>query len=524
MRRALLAIALALLLVACAGQPDLPAARSLGPRVAMLQRGNPLPAPGCTFTGATTNGSCVNVANGQTLGPDSNGFTWKFSNAGCDTNTPPNCNYLVGSPGFSFFDKGFQAIWQSPLGAFYATDFPTCGSIYRYYTGTPGINPLATAPGTPLGSGFLVAGDGSSQKDIPEMMSHTATAHTATVNPQPAPWNCYPVVVNGFTAGMTLAFAAGTAIGDNTNRLGELVIDAANITAQGDATTPLDLRGEIRVVDSSTNPTLKNIHVSHNSQSSGGTASCYLGGGKLGTITLSGLTLEDCGFSNGANFGQDHGLYQSINVGDASAAIDCIAADHITVRNIWQGGWLYKLRPGCQGSASTLTQFTGNCTFNSAHCELNGALDIPCGGNYTISHGVLERGPAGDNWYMVRVGEEIPGGVGPTCSTVNNTVPYANTTVVLDSIWFVWDGPCPGAASSGVAILVCAGTSTCTLPGVSGWSPSITVKNSKIVSDPSGCNFANSLGPGVTDGGGNTFFASRAAAGLAAFPAVPAIF
>jgi hypothetical protein len=297
---------------------------------------------------------------------------------------------------------------------------------------------------------------------------------------------------------------------------------ATGNTISGNADMTATVEGQVRARDNSTGFTVKNLNIKPSPDESNacgftGVASGILTGQNEGTVTISHVNINGCGFNGG---GQDHNLYVSAKVGGDNAGN--VQIDHVDSIDVVGGGWSFKLRPGGQTVANIVTQVRAYCDQSAASgCDQNGVMNMPCGGNYNVSHFVFERGPqVGDaaNWYMVRYGDEIqnaPGG----CS--NTGVPeFATNTVIFDTGWFIWDGNCTGAASSGIATLICAGKATCVVPGL---TPSITVKNSKIVSDPSGCNFNNSLGPGVTDGGGNTFFVSREAAGIGAFPDLPPI-
>jgi len=296
-------------------------------------------------------------------------------------------------------------------------------------------------------------------------------------------------------------FLAGVKFADVQTSKGILVLGGKNLTLHGDPKTLADFNGAIRVSDNALNPTLVNLRV-HDGCAVIGT-SCILTGNNTGTVTLKNVFVSGGGDS--AHFGQDHNVYVSAN-GSAVDNAANVQIDMLVSLDVTNSGWSLKMRPGGVTTPNVVKNSVIGCT--KPNCEQNGVVDMPCGGNYIITHSVLERGPSGDNWHLVRAGEE-------TLSAGNCPGAY-NGTIILDTDWLIWDGPCPGAAARGQAVLLCAGRSDCTIPG---YTPTLVVKNSKIVSDPTGCALV--FGPKVQDSGGNTKFVSRAAAGLAPWPYLP---
>lgn len=239
-----------------------------------------------------------------------------------------------------------------------------------------------------------------------------------------------------------------------------------------------------------------------------------LASGANGTVTLTNDVFSHNGCSNGCGSGapgSNHNVYLSWNNSPNDT-------DSVTIsggKSVCPvgGGDPLKLR-FASGMVSNFTAAGSDGSHDD--CSENWPIDFPCGGDYIVgSPGtgqgvVIERSPHAQNYGIIRYAEEI--GVPANC-------PHAGRTyrLVIQNAWIIDDGP---SDSRHPSFVVCAGRfsgGTCTSRGYS-----LVVRDSKIVAAAfPGCA-GNHLGPNVIDGGGNTCYSSRAAAGLAAYPALPA--
>lgn len=141
-------------------------------------------------------------------------------------------------------------------------------------------------------------------------------------------------------------------------------------------------------------------------------------------------------------------------------------------------------------------------------CAESAAVDLPCGGAYVLG-GAL-------------AGQGIVLEVGPNLQNTAGVIRYAQELTT---------GNCPGTTGWTVSSLVVRGADSAhkcwiindsgvstvkVVANAAGSSIALTVKNCNMVGIANGA-----FGNNVIDGGGNTFFANRAAAGLPAFPALP---
>lgn len=369
---------------------------------------------------------------------------------------------------------------------------------------------------------------------------------------------------------------------------GTFTLDASNQTINGGTVSNSPRSsgtGAFRVNSNAANPTF-NGTTAHDCN-----ASCYLTGFNDGTVTLTNVTAYNGGLENCTTGGQDHNIYVSASgYGDTtSASISGILSYDETgggttvypcTPSFMDGGWTLKVRPG----SSTITGATGFAYIGCQHtyCEQNGVVDYPCSGNHTVSHVVLEAGPTVDNYYMVRVGEEITAtivaasisgttltvtavggnlnGLGPGVNisgagitagtqitadgtgsggtgtyTVNNSQTvgseamttdgfncphlgfYATNTLTISNVVLIWDSA-NGFGNEWIP-LVCIGKTDLSSNACSTIQSGITVivQNSDIVGNSTFSTFGSCsrgnicYGPSVVDGGGNHFYASRAA-------------
>ncbi|HUN50615.1 MAG TPA: hypothetical protein VMU42_05845 [Candidatus Sulfotelmatobacter sp.] len=319
-------------------------------------------------------------------------------------------------------------------------------------------------------------------------------------------------------AGVTIDNAAGftncCAYAPSPPGQASWIIAADNVTLNGGT---FEAGAPIKVDDDARNPTIKNVTVTTGSTNSNQT-SCILTGNRNGTVTLINDTVHDCANIGGG--GQDHNVYISADAnrggpGDAGASF---LVDGLNSFDVQNGGWTFKARPLGVARQNRLTRSYIWCRSAGRGCEQNGTVDAPCGGNVLYDHSVFERGPGGDNWYIVKILEEPPGDrLCPARAAVNS--------FTFDHDYFIWDGRTNGAASP---TLVCIypqdGRGDCGQAGLPAGT-TCTISNSVIVSDAAnGSVFAGADGLAHSrpcrDGGGNRVYASRAA--MAAGEKLPA--
>jgi hypothetical protein len=149
-------------------------------------------------------------------------------------------------------------------------------------------------------------------------------------------------------------------------------------------------------------------------------------------------------------------------------------------------------------------------------CAESAAVDLSCGGNYTLggttaNTGVVlevDNGINGNGFELVRYGrDDTTGNCGagstPWSDTDCNSAFSQNCQLLIQNCWLIND------STTNIKVV----TIDATIP-----ANRVTVKNCKLVQGSTG---TITLGTGVIDGGGNASFATRAAAGLSPYPALP---
>ncbi|MGH7090258.1 MAG: hypothetical protein ACREFQ_15285, partial [Stellaceae bacterium] len=230
---------------------------------------------------------------------------------------------------------------------------------------------------------------------------------------------------------------------------------------------------------------------------------CLLTGGGNGEVVLKNDVFSHCGSADaGSGAGFNHNVYLSWYF--AAADTDKVTIEGGRSVDVTNEGDPLKLRV----ASGSISNFTVGCTGAYDDCEPNWPVDIPCGGKYVLSHMVIERGPKASNAGMVRYGEEQ--GIPKNCPASGRTY-----SLLLDHVTLIDDGPSDGRHAN---FAVCAGRDIGPRCINSGYR--LVVRNSVIISNPQAA--ATGLGDGVSDGGGNKFYASRGAAGLQPYPYLPA--
>lgn len=435
----------------------------------------------------TSDGAIITAPTTCTL--SAQGSTWAFGGAAGNGNYALTAFSSLISVAINAELKSSAVYWQ--------TKFPTCGTVWR--TWVYNYDKWASGPGTLLTGSFSDTTKGTQYASWADLSQNISNGDTVSISQQPIAYgfNCWPEVVGISKNNITANIAAGTKFGDpqSITSTGLLVIDGSSVTVNGG-----DFNGPVRIHDNAVNPKLENMTV-HNGCGLIGTT-CVLSGNNNGVVTLTNVTVHDGGDSS--HPGQDHNVYISASVaGDSAASAQMTNLSSYDVTN---GGWTLKMRPEGINTQNHVTQSYIFCTKIGGGCEQNGVVDMPCAGNFLIDFSVMERGPGGDNGYIIRAGEELRNGTTQcpaTYASVNN--------VTLDHDILIWDGPSPGwAVTNAVCIGGHDGSGNCETSSIPP-GQTCTITNSVMVGD-SASGITLIRGGGCTDGGGNRVYANRAAA------------
>jgi hypothetical protein len=299
----------------------------------------------------------------------------------------------------------------------------------------------------------------------------------------------------GFQNGVTIN-SVGNINYNGGNSEGVFDIFQTGITLNGGT-----INGPVRVRDHAANFTLENATINGyvGTCASRGT-SCFLTGAFDGAVKLTNVLVF--GGGDAADFGQDHNVYISADAGlNDTSAVALIT--NLTSLNVIDGGWTLKMRPAGVNTQNHVTQSVIGCTVPGRGCEQNGVVDMPCSGNYLIDYSVLERGPGGDNGYVIRSAEENRNG---TTQCPASFAPRNSLTVDHDII--IWDGPSPGWSVTNVACIAANdGAGNCEKGRVpTGQTYALT--NSVIIGD-SASSVMPVAGTGVGSGAGCTLVAGK---------------
>lgn len=242
-------------------------------------------------------------------------------------------------------------------------------------------------------------------------------------------------------------------------------------------------------------------------------------GGNIGVVTLNNMQLDHNGNTSVNLSAPAHNIYLSWSQNTPDSSRDVINGGYsVCVGNNDAGTAGFEVKS--RHDFMQMTNFTAAAPSQHGYtdCMESAAIDFSCGG-FEIVGGVaagtgvvVEVGPnlgTNGNELIRSYREESSTGNCPTGGWQNSDCQAATLqmlgssqgcSLTVQNAWIIND--------SGENIkVITLGT---TLP--TGYTA--TVKNSKIVCGAaSPCN-STFLGSGVTDGGGNTYFASRAAAGL----------
>lgn len=244
-------------------------------------------------------------------------------------------------------------------------------------------------------------------------------------------------------------------------------------------------------------------------------------GGNIGVVTLNNMQLDHNGNTSANLSAPAHNIYLSWSQNSPDSSRDVISGGYsVCVGNNDSGTAGFEVKS--RHDFMQMTNFTAAAPSQHGYtdCQESAAIDFSCGG-FEILGGtgvgtgvVIEVGPnlgTNGNELIRAYREESSTGNCPSGGWQNTDCQTATTqmlgsgqncALLVQNAWIIND--------SGENIKVV--TLGATLP--TGYTA--TVKNSKIVCGVASPCTSAFLGSGVTDGGGNTYFASRSAAGLGA--------
>ena len=222
-----------------------------------------------------------------------------------------------------------------------------------------------------------------------------------------------------------------------------------------------------------------------------------------GTATMTDVVLDHNGGGGPASTSTTHNVYLGW-IDGLSSDLSRITASNVRsyCTNGTTAGAGFEFKTRWPGGTFQNVVFAEPSQHGYTDCNESAAMDMSCGGNYTIGGAgtgqgaVLEVGSGltlGSADGLIRYGRENSGG----CPLGG----WPTSSLLIQNCWLIND------SSKTTLVAVAHGT-------FAGGVPSMTVKNCKLVG-------LAGLGADVINGGGNTFFATRSAAGLPPYPALP---
>lgn len=342
-------------------------------------------------------------------------------------------------------------------------------------------------------------------------------------------WQDSGRISSGLT-GLTLTLDAGAVLGcsaDEANAIIPFESGNNNITITGSGTLAYGRdpsSGQYRAINigNATGFTLGSVTIRDNDFG-------IQAGGDNGTVTFSGAMFDHNG--SALNGSATHNIYMSTTdfVSETSGLI--ISGGYSVCTN--QAGFQVKSRY----PVATFQNFTAGAPSQHGYtdCQESAAYDFSCGGYQVIGSltagqgAVVEVGPnlgTNGNELIRTYREENATGNCPSGGWSNAQCQAAtlarlgvshNCALILQNAWVINDS---GRSDAAMHVFSAGPNSGATFPA--GYT--ITVSHSKIVCGFSPCNssflMAATSGVTITDDGTNTYFTSRAAAGLAACPSL----
>ncbi len=391
----------------------------------------------------------------------------------------------------------------------------------------------AVTPDRGFPNEFYNSTRGTNYHDIETLVSLAATGDRMEVKPNPSGLGVYISNQDGGYLGgaditgtnQTIIFNAGAKLGcRSTYGDAYLKISGSGITLNGGEFMWVNdvANGTSRGVNlqSSANPTVENAYFHDNDM-----GLLQTGGNRLTTLS------NDLFIHNGSSASEatTHNVYLSCKNTQCESFG---GSDQYTINKLRSyctsaGGFQIKLR-GANGTNpitdSIFAEPDPNGVYTGDQCQESAAVDLPCGGQYVlggtaagtgvvieVGPGVEKTGTKPQYTGLVRFGEEAMGSAGSNCPA--SAAGWPTNRLLIQNAWLINDDP-----QGPVAVCYIQNGSNNPLHGYN-FMPYVTsavVKNSKIVG-----NGTNSTLGQCTDGGGNAFYPNRAAAGLAAFPALP---
>lgn len=365
----------------------------------------------CPYVNGSTVGDCITDATSNRLN-DSLG-QWYFPTLGTptilDTNTtgtyPANKGILC-NPGVYYGSIAFLSTLQAGSTGYYPW-YSILGSEITAQEPSPCVVPTTYFLNNTT-TGKCVAGQ-SFCYNILSLTQNASSGDSLEVKaaPSPIPFWYDNASTTGFsasavinTSNITLTFDSGAAIEYTSDPSGKgaVLVNGTGATVNGGTFAHIPSNNNaacVRVSNGASNFLGENIV---NCQFSD---TCILGGdATVGTFQLINVTAGDCGLGDP---GQDHVIYVGANTNGTDQGPGTFTND--VFHDVLGGGWNFKSRLGSGTVSDSYIVQLGH-----ANDEQNGAIDLPCGGNYAINNSVVEiraLGATSGNWYVAKAGEEL---------------------------------------------------------------------------------------------------------------------
>jgi len=420
---------------------------------------------------------------------DATGVSWRFEGDTLAHSTGGGWNPMARFPNLEI-NNGGQALMEGSC----------VGTNYQiwYVNGPAGFVPTLPPPQRLAANPFVNKTQGKSYPSLYALMtSGVRKGDKIEVAPLPPGLAIWASAGRVNVSGVTITLAPGAVIGCSVDEANAVFpFENPNPPTSGVTITG----GEIAYARDLSHGQYRGINFGHARNTT--IADTYIhdndfgveSGGDNGTVTLTNVRLDHNG--SGINASTTHNIYLGYGGDPADTTHYVIRGGYSVCTN--HEGFQVKLR----GPSGSIEDYVAAAPSRHGYtdCTESAAVDLSCGGDYTLGgsgHGagiVLELGPKAQNVGIVRYNQE---GKTDNCPKGG----WAKSALVIQNCWLISDAPFDA--------MVVANADP---------NAKVTVRGCKIVGNG---KWRLILGQGVTDGGGNTYYPDRAAAKLAAYPALP---